>query len=518
MSKSTDQIVRKLLEDLEYYANNNIYIKPKSGIPCKLFFNKAQKYIHNKLEEQKYKMGRVRAIILKGRQQGCSTYVGARFYHRTVCNKGVYTFIFAHDSHASRTLFENVNMMYGMSDHSFRPKLGASNARELLFPTMGSGYKVGTAGTKGLGRSKTFQQVHWSEVAYSPNCEDHAAGILQTVSDHDGTEIILESTANRQSDFFHRMCMSALAGESDYQIIFVPWYWQDEYCRTVQGRMALTEEEEKYMSLYEKDGLRIENLEWRRRKIKDFENDHLRFKKEYPFNINEAFEANNDRVFIHYDLISRACSAEPAIQLSKPPLIMGLDPAWKGKDLIVMCLRRGRNVEEIRRFPPMETTQLIGLISRIINQEQIDFAFIDVGGLGIGIGEGIRDNGFGKIVRLVNFAKSADDSERYANKRCEMYARAKIWLEDEPCSIRSSDKKALHALQSQISNVLIDDKEHKQRFKLESKDDIRSRNLPSPDYADAFVLTFAQNVCNEMHKINFTRPIQPKLWSPFNER
>jgi hypothetical protein len=36
--------------------------------------NAAQRLVHNALEEQKAKLGFVRALILKGRQQGISTY------------------------------------------------------------------------------------------------------------------------------------------------------------------------------------------------------------------------------------------------------------------------------------------------------------------------------------------------------------------------------------------------------------------------------------------------------------
>jgi hypothetical protein len=42
----------------------------------------------------------------------------------------------------------------------------------------------------------------------------HFAGIGQTVPDEEGTEIILESTANKPGDAFHRMWKAAKAGKS----------------------------------------------------------------------------------------------------------------------------------------------------------------------------------------------------------------------------------------------------------------------------------------------------------------
>jgi hypothetical protein len=42
-----------------------------------------------------------------------------------------------------------------------------------------------------------------SEVAFWPNARDHFAGVVHTVPDLSGTEIILESTANGVGGEFH---------------------------------------------------------------------------------------------------------------------------------------------------------------------------------------------------------------------------------------------------------------------------------------------------------------------------
>ena len=77
-----------LRDDYEFYARNCLKIRTKSGAIAPLTFNRAQRYIHERIEEQRQQTGRVRALILKGRQQGCSTYVGGRFYHRTTMLTG----------------------------------------------------------------------------------------------------------------------------------------------------------------------------------------------------------------------------------------------------------------------------------------------------------------------------------------------------------------------------------------------------------------------------------------------
>ncbi|MFD0738248.1 hypothetical protein ACFQZQ_02955 [Lysobacter koreensis] len=193
----------QLKGDLEFYSRNCLSIRPKVGPIEPILFNRAQRYIHERLEEQKARTGRVRALILKGRQQGCSTYVGARYYHATTMAQGIRTFILTHEDQATQNLFEMVNRYHEHCPEFVRPSTSAANAKELFFDALDSGYKVGTAGTKGVGRSSTIQLFHGSEVAFWPHAETHAAGVLQAVPDAPGTEVILESTANGVGNFFH---------------------------------------------------------------------------------------------------------------------------------------------------------------------------------------------------------------------------------------------------------------------------------------------------------------------------
>ena len=54
--------------DLPTFARHCLKIRDKQGKIVPLEFNEAQLYIHRKLEEQKSKLGFVRAVVLKGRQ------------------------------------------------------------------------------------------------------------------------------------------------------------------------------------------------------------------------------------------------------------------------------------------------------------------------------------------------------------------------------------------------------------------------------------------------------------------
>ena len=95
--------------------------------------NDAQEFIHSRLEEQIKKTGKVRAILLKGRQQGASTLVGGRFIWKTTHNKGVRAFILTHDGESTNALFEMTERYYDNLPTFVKPTAGAANAKELQF-------------------------------------------------------------------------------------------------------------------------------------------------------------------------------------------------------------------------------------------------------------------------------------------------------------------------------------------------------------------------------------------------
>jgi hypothetical protein len=500
-------------------------IRSKSGAIEPLKFNRAQQHIHERIEAQRKSTGKVRALILKGRQQGCSTYVAARFYHRTTQTSGQRTFILTHEEAATTNLFEIVDRYQKNRPEHLRPSTGNANAKELYFDEIDSGYKVGTAGTKAVGRSSTIQLFHGSEVAFWPFADTHAAGILQAVPNADNTEIILESTANGIGNFFHQMWRDAEAGKNDYIAIFVPWFWQEEYRRTGirdqtseikdQGSESdaenqtsdirhLTSEEREYAALY---GLDDAQLAWRRQKIAELKDEAL-FKQEYPSNAAEAFQLSGHDSFIPPALIARARKAEAA---PSGPLIIGFDPAWMGEDRHAMAFRRGRRLIKVETKVRLDTMAAAGWLKRAIDAENPARVFIDVGGVGAGVYDRLREWGepYGGIVAPINFGSApfeppplderGEPTGGPANRRAEMWMRSKEWLED-PAGVQVPDSDTLHADACGPSYRY----DSHTRLVLERKEDMRRRGVPSPDEWDAVALTFAEPV----GPANFRRRIE----------
>ena len=125
-----------------YFAEHALKLRPKFGPLEPFIFNAAQHKLHELIEQQKAKTGRVRAIILKARQLGVSTYVAARFYRATTASPGLKTIIIGHERRASSNLFQIVKRLHDGLPDDLRPSVGTSNAEELSFDRLDSGYLV----------------------------------------------------------------------------------------------------------------------------------------------------------------------------------------------------------------------------------------------------------------------------------------------------------------------------------------------------------------------------------------
>src|SRR5215831_16898363 len=94
------------LKNLAKFAPAFLTIKNKAGRPIPFQLNQAQVFAHNRLEAQLKQLGRVRALVLKGRQQGLSTLIQARFFHKVITVRGQKAFILTHEAEATKNLFE----------------------------------------------------------------------------------------------------------------------------------------------------------------------------------------------------------------------------------------------------------------------------------------------------------------------------------------------------------------------------------------------------------------------------
>lgn len=510
MNEDEIKIRQRLKDDFIHYASRCLKIRTKEGEIKPFALNKAQLYIHQKLEEQRLRTGKVRALILKGRQQGCSTYVGGRFYHKTTHNFGTQCFILTHALDATNNLFKMAQRFYQNTPPAVQPSVSTNNSKELIFGDLDSGYKIGTAENKSVGRSSTIQLFHGSEIGFWANAHEHTKGILQAVPDATGTEIIMESTANGVGNYFHQMWQKAEGGMSDFIAIFVPWFWQEEYRKEVPPEFKLNHVEHHLQTTY---GLTLEQLAWRRTKIVDLsvngQDGEKSFCQEYPCNSNEAFVLKGEDSFIPSSLVAKARQGSAE---KYGPLLMGVDPARFGDDRTSIIFRQGRVAFGLQSYSKKDTMEVTGIVHSLIEKNRPVKVFVDVGGLGAGVVDRLNELGHKDVVVSVNAGAKALDDQKYYNKRAEMWALLAEWLQDIPVSIPDND--SLHADLCGIKYSF----DSNSRLVMEKKEDMKKRGVRSPDEGDALALTFAMPNKAFQQEEDRSAPVLKKLAQDFNSK
>ena len=163
------------------------------------------------------------------------------------------------------------------------------------------------------------------------------------------------------------------------------------------------------------------------------------------------------------------------------PKILTCDPAWEGDDNIVIGLRQGLYFQILASFPKNDNdVEVAQKLAEFEDRHNADAVFVD-GGFGTGIVSVGKT--WKRTWRLVWFAgESADPG--CLNKRAEMWKHARDWLKEGGAI--PPDQTLYDDLIGPETVSRLDGK-----IQIESKKDMKARGLPSPNHADALVLSFA---------------------------
>jgi hypothetical protein len=486
------------------YMSKCLKVVSKSSDLVPLDLNFAQDIIHAKIQAQLGEHRLVRALILKARKQGASTYIGGRFYTKTRLWKYRRAVVMAHVRDSSKDLFTMVQNFY--ANDPLRLQHEKASAQEYKFSN-GSSYAVATAGSGETGRGATPTLAHLSEAAFYPNPEKTFAGFVNSIPMADNTEVCVESTANGIGNEFHQRWTRAEAGMADetagisFIPIFIPWYVSPEYRLRVPTGFQLRGEPEGDGLPSERDiadmySLDMEQMVWRRFYVEQQLNGNIQtFMQEFPSTPSEAFQTTGLDLFIKPVYVQRARSRK-GIQ-AHGPKILGVDPAGLGGDKFMMTLRQGHVVHWTRGRAGVEPgEEQVEWVAEIMRTEGVDRVNIDYsGGWGTALLAGMRQTypALGEKCFPIDFGSKSQAKQVNPhkpgprNRRAEMYQRGRAWLElPEGVSIPDENElqSDLGAIAARISGQTTD-------LVLESKVDIKNRLGRSPDAADSWVLTFA---------------------------
>ena len=192
------------------------------------------------------------------------------------------------------------------------------------------------------------------------------------------------------------------------------------------------------------------------------------------------FPSVGDDQFISPDLVDEAVE-RPRYRDETAPIVLGVDPARTGSDATVLAVRQGRDLIALKRLRGADTMEVVGHVIDAIDEYRPSLTVIDEGGLGYGILDRLNEQRY--KVRGVNFGWRAKNSVMWGNKRAEMWGQMREWL-------RTASIPADRLLKTDLTAPKMKPDSAGTIF-LESKKDMRSRGLASPDAADAIAVTFA---------------------------
>jgi hypothetical protein len=487
------------------FAKKVLKIYTKAGDLIPFIHNKAQIEFFKVWDECLRRFGYVRIAVVKARRHGISTAVAGEFYHNMVkaemIGKKCNSLVIAQDDDSSTALFDITKAFQENAD-DLAPR--ALSMSEHKLRTQNSTYLCQTAGqqrkekAKGKGRGMTAQQIHLSELAHIDNAQALASSLLLTVGQEIGTAVVLESTANGEGDYFHNQYLAAKRGETDFLPFFAPWYWDDGNQCDVPIGFELTDDDREYQRKY---NLTMRQMAWRRVMENKLglteEQGCLMFKQEFPADDVEAFSFSATESFINPSHVAEALNRPPKDQGCDTAVIAAYDPSNKGKDRDAFILRHGSHIFglELPAFGEDHDARVRYLQGKLDNKVlNIDMLFMDAGGGGYQLRSSLKNLGYGKRVKWVEFGAAADDQNKAKLKRGEMFVDFNDLLLDkhDPISI-TIDKKheAAFKVDMTATGYKLD---HKHRPVMESKDSIRSRLGISTDIMDACLLLVAMPV------------------------
>lgn len=168
------------------------------------------------------------------------------------------------------------------------------------------------------------------------------------------------------------------------------------------------------------------------------------------------------------------------------PIVIGADIAAKGLNKTVFIARQGCKILDKRVYAKQEIDQTVDRLGDFIHLFENPITFIDADGYGQGVYDLCKRLRY--KVEQVHSGLPATVSDRYCNKRAEMWYDCREWLRTFGC-LNPQDK----SLANQLMCVTFGH-DIQGRIKLETKEEMRNRGYASPDEADALVYTFARRI------------------------
>jgi hypothetical protein len=313
LSPNGEKIREEIKNNPEYLIELAFCIVDKNQNTVPFFINKVQRRFLETLNQARkdFAIGKrlhLKFLVLKGRQQGFTSIITAYQLACSITQKNFAGFTLADDGDNTITIFsDKAKYAYDNLPDRFKPTEKYNNRKEFHFETLNSRWRVATAGGKGVGRSKTLNFFHGSEVAFWDNLREILTGLNPALT-KDSIQV-LESTANGFNEF-----KELWDSDNNWEGLFYEWWETPEYRQNFESdeyreqfihnvQMALPGVSDSnsdgwvyYRCKWLHDTIELdwEQIYWYHNQWKDYRED---IKQEYPCTPEESFLATGKPVF-----------------------------------------------------------------------------------------------------------------------------------------------------------------------------------------------------------------------------
>jgi len=210
----------------------------------------------------------------------------------------------------------------------------------------------------------------------------------------------------------------------------------------------------------------------------------------------------DDQAVIPLELVEAALGRD--VQPKPVWPVLGVDVARFGDDTSAICLRQGNAILALKEWRNLDGAQVAGRIQEFIaalpTHQKPREIVVDVIGVGASVYDILRLPGspVAEIVRGCNVAEAPSVSEIDHRLRDQLWFAGRQWFAERDCVIPKqfadpADTKLIEKLVSELTAPTYDFTILGKR-KVEGKADMKKRGVPSPNIADAFLLSLAAGI------------------------
>jgi hypothetical protein len=217
----------------------------------------------------------------------------------------------------------------------------------------------------------------------------------------------------------------------------------------------------------------------------------------YKIRVLGQFPSADDDSFIAAELVDSAMNRDVPLDATAPEL-WGLDCARFGNDASCLIKRKGYVVTEMpRRWRGFDTMAVAGAVKAEYDMAGSKPKLIVIDSIGVGAGVVDRLHEQGLPILGINVGEQPSNKQHFMRLRDDLWHRLREWLQTRRVKLPRDD---------QLRDDLVAPKyafTSDGKLKIEDKQSMRTRGLPSPDAADALMLTLAEHGIMVSSEANF---------------